>query len=146
MSDRKIKSIVKWLLLILMVLGCNLLVARLAIVYGPSMEPTLRQYDFLIVWQLGYTPKEGDIVVTTRDNQLGQNIIKRVTAVEGEQVSFEQNGETVTVTVPEGHVFLMGDNREYSTDSRVLGCFAVEDICGKVVARIFPFDQITVYE
>lgn len=146
MNQKTIKGMMKWLLLILLILGFNLFVVRLAIVYGPSMEPTLKQYDFLVVWQLGYTPEAGDIVVTTSDNQSGQNIIKRVVAVAGEQVSFTQNGEMTVVTVPKGQVFLMGDNRDYSTDSRELGCFSVEDICGKVVARIFPFDRITVFD
>lgn len=146
MRQKTIKGMIKWLLLILLVLGCNLFVARLAIVFGPSMEPTLQQYDFLVVWQLGYTPEKGDIVVTTADNPLQQNIIKRIVAVEGETISFERNGEAVTVTVPKGQVFLMGDNREHSTDSRELGCFAVEDICGKAVARIFPFTKITILD
>ena len=146
MNPKTIKEVAKWLAWILLVLGCNLFVVRLAIVYGPSMEPTLKQYDFLVVWQLGYTPETGDIVVTTKDNQLKQNIIKRVVAVGGETVSFERNGETVTVTVPAGQVFLQGDNLEHSTDSRDLGCFAMEDVCGKVVARIFPFAKVTVYE
>lgn len=145
MDIKTIKEIAKWLVLIVLVLCCNLFVVRLAIVYGPSMEPTLKQYDFLVVWQLGYTPEKGDIVVTSADNQLEQNIIKRVLAVGDETVSFERNGEEVTLTVPEGQVFLQGDNREYSTDSRDLGCFTVQDIQGKVVARIFPFTQITIF-
>lgn len=146
MSKKTIKEIVWWLILILLVVGCNLFVARLAIVHGPSMEPTLQQYDFLVVWQWGYEPEKDDIVVTTANNSLKQNIIKRVIAVGGETVSYERDGETVRVTVPDGQVFLRGDNRAQSTDSRELGCFTEEEICGKVVARIFPFNQITIYE
>lgn len=146
MSRDTIKEIAKWLLLIVLVLGCNLFVMRLAIVHGISMEPTLQQNDFLVVWQLGYAPETGDIVVTTADNSLQQNVIKRVVAVGGETTSYEWNGKTVMVTVPEGHVFLQGDNWLHSTDSRELGCFAEEDICGKVVLRIFPFTKITVFE
>lgn len=146
MSRNTIKEMIKWLLLILLVLCCNLFVMRLAIVHGASMEPTLQQYDFLVVWQLGYTPEKDDIVVTTRENPLKQNIIKRVVAVGGETISYEWNGETVTVTVPEGQVFLQGDNSAHSTDSRALGCFEEDAICGKVVLRIFPFTRMAVFE
>lgn len=137
------KSLLCWLLLIAAVLGCNFFVARLAFVYGASMEPTLQQYDCLVVWQAGYVPKAGDIVVTTADNQLGQSIIKRVVATEGQSFSYEQGGQQIEGIVPEGQVFLMGDNREHSKDSRELGCFAVEEIMGRAVLRIFPFTKIT---
>ena len=146
MSKKTIKEAANWLLLFLLVLGCNLFVVRLAIVHGVSMEPTLQQYDFLVVWQLGYTPEKGDIVVTTRDNPLKQNVIKRVAGIGGETVVYEQNGGAVSVTVPKGQVFLMGDNLDHSTDSRALGCFSEKDICGKVILRIFPFTKIALYE
>ena len=141
----KHKSFLKWLMLVVLVVCCNLFVVRLAIVFGQSMEPTLQQYEFVVVWQLGYVPESGDIVVTTADNEVGQSVIKRVAATEGQKVSYEQDGEVVELIVPQGQVFLLGDNQPQSMDSRELGCFAVEDIKGHVVARIFPFNKLTVF-
>ena len=132
-----------WLLLIVAVICCNFFVVRIAIVYGASMEPTLKQYDFVLVWQWNYQPNRGDIVVTTAENELGQSIIKRVAAVEGQTVTYEQDGKTVELIVSKGQVFLMGDNRSQSVDSRKLGCFDIEEIRGKVILRIFPFTKIT---
>lgn len=137
-----LKWMLKWLVLVVLIWICNVYVLRLAIVYGSSMEPTLEPHDLLVVWQLGYVPQKDDIVVTTANNSLGQNVIKRVVALEGEQVFTEQDGKKVMMVVPEGHVFLVGDNSEHSVDSRTLGCFAVEDIRGKVVVRIFPLTKI----
>ena len=54
------------------------------------------------------------------------------------------SGDSVTITVPEGHIFVMGDIRNNSSDSRVnsIGYVDVRDVMGKVVFRIFPFDKI----
>lgn len=136
------KHLFHWLLLIAAVVFCNLFVVRLAIVYGASMEPVLQQYDFVVVWQWGYEPKTGDIVVTTADNELGQSIIKRIAATEGQTYTYEQDGVQMELTVPEGQVFLTGDNAQQSVDSREIGCFDAEDIRGRVIFRVFPFTKI----
>lgn len=47
-----------------------------------------------------------------------------------------------TITIPEGKVFVLGDNRVASLDSRAIGLIDVDDIMGKAIYRIFPFDQI----
>lgn len=160
------KEIYKWVLLVFIVIFCNLYVLRLAIVYGVSMEPTLQQYDFVLIWQLGYTPCNGDIIVTNAHNGYQQSVIKRIVASEGQKVSIlggqvyidgnlleEKYLENVNkglcdmpeMIVPEGHVFLLGDNREHSIDSRTMGCLSVECIRGKVLVKLCPFDEVKVF-
>ncbi len=140
---------------------------RTAKVDGHSMEPTLIDSDFLILWSFCYTPKQGDIVAANCEG-LGKIIVKRVVAVGGQEVNidfdagkvyvdgelYEVDGlENVTtdresnyvypVKVPEGKYFVMGDNRQHSTDSRssYVGFIDREDILGKAVIRLYPLEK-----
>ena len=135
---------------------------RIVEVDGDSMNDTLSHGDRLVLVKAFYTPQRGDIVVIHRDNN-EVPLIKRVIALEGETISINNqtnqvfiDGELLDepyvnyphvpglesdVTVPEGHVFVMGDHRNNSSDSRSLGCFDVDDIIGKAVLRFYPFDQ-----
>lgn len=137
---------------------------RTAGVEGPSMNDTLQNEDRLIMYNFCYTPQRGDIVIVNRyhdgDISITKPLIKRVIGVAGDTVKVTPdtvylNGEPldepyvnypnspygVEVTVPEGQVFVMGDHRNASNDSRALGCFDVEDIMGKALWRIFPSDK-----
>ena len=142
-------------------------VIRTASVQGQSMETTLHEGDRLILWSFLYTPKQGDIIAANCEG-LGKIIVKRIVAVGGQEVNidfnagkvyvdgelFEVDGiENVTtdpesnyaypVTVPEGKYFVMGDNRQHSTDSRssYVGFVDREDILGKAVLRNYPFSR-----
>lgn len=138
-------------------------VARPVIVQGSSMESTCHDGDYMIIWQLGYQPQKGDVVVTDEKNPLKERLVKRVIATEGDRIEIKYgvltiNGEVQTEeyikeqtwaedtffdeTVPEGKVFIMGDNRNDSTDSRYLGYIENGSIMGKAVVRLFPFDKI----
>lgn len=144
---------------------------RLVNVEGSSMLPSLEEGDRLVISNLFYSPENGDIVVTSADNGLSKPLIKRVIAVEGQTVDLDEDGkimvnglvveepyleDTVTdpgdltfpVTVPEGCVFLLGDNRAHSTDSRSneVGFVEEDDIKGRVLFRFFPFDRIGTVE
>ena len=138
---------------------------RMVNVDGSSMLPTLENGDQVLVSNLFYTPKQGDIVVLRKDAFLYEPIVKRVIAVEGQRIDFDFDKGIVmvdgvvldepyireltftritcpdTVTVPEGCVFVMGDNRNESTDSRlyeVVGCVDTRYIQGRVYLTLFP--------
>ena len=139
-------------------------VFRYVTVDGNSMMNTLQDQDKLIISNFNYTPQTGDIVVIYIEGQ-NKPYIKRVIATEGQtvKIDFEKwqvfvdgelleeeyvlrkdgdmhyaafyNGE---FTVPEGQVYVMGDNRNDSTDSRVLGCLDEHNIIGRVIVRLAP--------
>lgn len=134
-------------------------------VVGGSMLPTLEEGDRLIISGLFYKPKYGDIVVLRKESFKTDPIIKRVIATEGQTVDIDFDAGIVyvddvpldepyvnspttemedfdeAVTVPEGCVFVLGDNRNRSTDSRsdMIGCVDSRLILGKAYLRIMPF-------
>lgn len=160
---RKMKEHHKLIVLFFSIILCNMFVFRMAIVFGESMEPTLNANDWVLVWQLFYNPFPGDIVITDKSNEYSQNLVKRVIAVENqhlvlcdnqvfvddvlieEDYLLEKNTcdySTVDMVIPEGEVFVMGDNRGGSKDSRDFGCIPVEQVKGKVLIRLFPLNKI----
>lgn len=142
-------------------------VGRIITVDGDSMLPTLHNKDIMLLRSIGYTPEQGDIVVLTKDflHYEDQPIVKRVVAVGGQTVRIDYNESKVYVdgvaldepyineavmyrlspdsidalTVPEGSVFVLGDNRNNSSDSRHCELGAIDNryILGKVAAVLF---------
>lgn len=110
--------------------------------------------------------KESPLVNALLDETQGNNYwIKRVIGVEGDKLEYREgtvyrNGEALIeeyvqeemlypfeeVTVPEGHVFVMGDNRNESRDSREIGSIPKENVMGKVILRYFPFNRVDTLE
>ncbi len=143
---------------------------RLVTVQGISMEPTFHENDRLIIRSVAYTPKRGDVVVLDSHTGLGKPLVKRVIAIGGDTIDIDpQTGNiyvndelideeyisapttqlydtTFPVTVDEGHVFVMGDNRPYSQDSRSssVGQVDARGIMGEVVFRVWPIDTFGV--
>ena len=143
-------------------------VVRVINVVGSSMVPTLHDGDMLLVRSIGYSPKQGDVVVLTKQSFMDEPIVKRVIAVGGQTVDIDYTAGTVTVDgqaleepyireamrpthyesmtsveVPEGSIFVMGDNRNGSTDSRSysLGCVDERYIIGGVLCVLLPFSN-----
>lgn len=143
---------------------------RIVDVSGDSMNPTLTNGDKLVVSDVFYKPKQGDIVIFRKDEYKPEALVKRVIATEGQTVEIDFDRGRVYVdgelldepyiaeptrnqldfkgaqTVPEGCVFVMGDNRNASSDSRKAEIGMVDErlIVGKVLLRVFPLDSISI--
>lgn len=136
---------------------------RLIDVDGTSMEPTLINTDKVIVTNLFYTPENGDVIVISHGEEYDKPLVKRVIATEGQtlKIDFDNNqvyvdgelidepyiqGETIMgnaeipEVIPEGKVFVLGDNRVVSLDSRYheVGLIDEESIIGKAQIVIIP--------
>ena len=160
-----IQSLISALLICVLVF---VFVLRIMDVNGSSMFPTLSNGNKVLVSDLFYEPKRGDIVIFKKDSyDENKALVKRVIAVEGDTVNidFERgivyvNGEaaeedyidvlTTTKidfigpqTVPENCLFVMGDNRNASTDSRDkrIGMVDKRLVVGKVLMVIYPFSS-----
>lgn len=153
--------------MLVVVMAVLMLFLRIIVVDGPSMERTLLNGDYmLLVSNMFYKePKHGDVVVVSKqayDN--GKPIVKRVIATEGQTVDIDFNegvvyvdgvaldepytktlttlkeGTTFPLVVEEGKVFVMGDNRNNSKDSRStqIGLVDKREVLGKVAFILFP--------
>lgn len=145
---------------------------RIIGIIGPSMQPTFHDSDSVVISNLFYEPKQGDVVVLRKLSFMEEPIIKRVIAVEGQTVDIDFEKGIVYVddqpmsepyiaeltlsplnfdgkiTVPKDCVFVMGDNRNNSTDSRDsrVGCVDTRYIMGKVLLRLLPVDKFGVVD
>ena len=140
-------------------------VVRLVDVVGTSMVPTLQDSDKMVVSNLFYNPKQGDIIIFKKTEFKDEALVKRVIATEGQTIDIDFSKGIVYVdgvamdepyiaeltqnridfdgaqVVPAGCVFVMGDNRNNSSDSRDsrIGMVDKRLIIGKVLLSAFPF-------
>ena len=145
------------------------------IVQQESMQPNFYSGDYLITSRQAYRlfgqPERGDVIVFKShlydEKGKQKNLIKRIIGLPGDTVEIKNgdvyingellqeeyvaeqglSGEMEAVTVPEGRLFVMGDNRRASQDSRSpeVGTIEMDSIVGKVVLRLYPFNQIKVF-
>ena len=105
-------------------------------------------YDFLGIGKRSYIKRiiglEGDHIVVTEDGKVLRNDEELTEDYLKDGIT-SQNGKYINVIVPEGAVFVMGDNRLGSMDSRIFGCIPVEKIDGYVVAKVWPFSKFEWY-
>jgi signal peptidase I len=152
------------LLALLITLVVNSFVARAWVVEGPSMQPNLYYGQRVMMEKVTYRflhgPQRGDVVVVkTPDSR--EPLIKRVIALPGETIEMRGgsvliNGQEVkepwvkhnarrdfpATTVPPLHVFIMGDNRPDSRDSRAFGPVHLDQIEGQALFIYWPLEQI----
>ena len=139
---------------------------KMVVVSGTSMRDTLYDDDRLLLTNLFYEPKDGDIVVISHTSGISVPIIKRVIATAGQTLNIDFANNKVFVdgqmlhepyvssrtikadaeipkVIPEGYVFVMGDNRSNSQDSRYksVGLVSTDNILGKASFIVFPFDR-----
>jgi signal peptidase I len=162
------KSKRKWLLIII---GAILLIGGVLrwgvlqpyVIRQPSMEPGLVSGDRIVVNRLAYrgsAPARGDVVVFAFPKDLKRTFVKRVIAAEGETVELRDNKVFVNgnaiqepyvkpgdyppygpETVPVGKVFVLGDNRRESEDSREWGLLPKNYLLGKALLLYYPFQR-----
>ena len=164
-------EIVKFAILAaLIVVPVRLFIAQPFIVNGASMEPTFATGEYLIVDQLTYafeTPKRGDVIIFRYPRDTSKFFIKRVIGLPGETVqlrgediiirnSMHPNGiilnepyltadnresNALTTELAEDEYFVLGDNREASSDSRIWGPLKEEFLVGRAFLRLFPLSN-----
>ncbi len=138
------------------------------------MEPNFESGDYLIVDELSYRfrgPQRGEVVVFEYPQDSSQRFIKRIIGLPGETIEIKENKVTITkdgklqtldedsylsdnvntlgdlkITLKEDEFFVLGDNRDFSFDSRRFGVVPHDKIIGRVVLRAWPFASVSKFE
>lgn len=161
------------LFVIIIIAPLRLLIAEPYLVHGASMEPTFETGDYLIIDRLTYrleNPDRGDIVVFRYPEDPSKFFIKRIVGLPGETIEIQgkdvvvkndqhpdgfiaeepyitpqkRQGDFLTVKLKWDEYFVMGDNRDASSDSRVWGPLPSDHIVGRAFLRLYPLSEASV--
>ena len=163
------KALIRDILIALAIAIAVSCLIRPVIVKETSMEPTLKENNYLIAAKQAYRfgrIEYEDIIIFKSETDKGRLLIKRVIGLPGDVITISDGvvyrsgkilkedyimggetavtpGEIYNFRVPEGQVFVMGDNRQVSLDSRsdMLGTISKKSIKGKAVFRFYPFSD-----
>jgi len=149
---------------VIIALLIHVFLAQATRVYGQSMEPNLHTNQRLVIEKLSYHfhgPRRGDVIVIRDPGGSPELLIKRVIGLPGERITVAEGrvyvdgslldepyltqptqGTGRSWVVPPLHVFVMGDNRSASRDSRIFGPVPLDQILGHAVLRYWPPEQI----
>jgi signal peptidase I len=151
---------------LVIVLLVNIFIAQATRVDGQSMEPNLHDHQRLIIEKVTYhfhSPERGDIIVLRPPQRQVEPLIKRVIALPGETVEIHDGhvyidglvleepyldqetwGTMAAQLVPEEQLFVLGDNRGASNDSRAFGMIPFDDVIGRAWLRYWPIEDLGV--
>lgn len=162
---RFILLILPWVILF------RMFIAQPFVVRGASMEPTFHNNEYLIIYELPYhfqNPARGDVIVFKYPNDTSQHYIKRVIGLPGETIEIQNNQikiyneqhpegflleedylkdithGTIKQTLKEDEFYVLGDNRDNSSDSRRWGPLNKKYITGRAILRLWPTGTIKV--
>jgi len=152
---------------ILIALLIQLFLAQTTRIESYSMEPTLYEEQRLVIEKISYRlrlPERGEIVVLHPQDDGSVPLIKRVIGLPGETIAIHDNqvfidgnpleepylrvvthGFYPPTLIPDNAVFVMGDNRDRSRDSRMFGTVPLEDLVGRALLRYWPFTDINLF-
>jgi len=153
-----IKELIPYVIIIVVVVLIRMFIVTPVQVDGNSMYPTLKDNEILLLKKYDQKYKRFDIVVLNYNNS---KLIKRIIGLPGEHIEykdnklyvngkyvkerFKRNTETsdfeIDKKIPKGYYFVMGDNRDNSTDSRMIGFISKNDLEGVSDIALFPFDR-----
>jgi signal peptidase I len=166
--EKKDRFWTKIIVFMLFIIVLRLFVIDPFLVNGSSMEPTFEDGDYVIVDKLSYSlrdPKRGEVIVFDAPTNDGRYFIKRIIGLPGERIVVD--GTSVTIfnkenpngfkaketyvkfqssrktdrTLESDEYFVMGDNREVSSDSRIWGALKRDSIEGRALLRLLPFEH-----
>lgn len=165
---KKFKEILSYVIIIVAIVLFRTFIATPVIVDGDSMLPNLKDNQVMILYKLPKELRRFDIVVVehkVKDKK--ENLVKRIIGLPGEDVEYKNNKLYINdkeveedfidvktndfnlaslgyLEIPDNYYFVVGDNRGDSLDSRVLGIIPKEEIEGKIIFSLFPFNTFGV--